>query len=449
MKRADCAPSDILAFWFGPEHSERVPNTGEYMSTMLPYWGGGHNLMFDIAQKSARPLMQRIAAGECTGGDWDTPRGKLAKIIVLDQMTRCAYRGTKEAFLHDELACRLSLDVVNSGAYEEFSFIEKFWVTISLSHSENIEENALHAELGRCLADGQPADVLEFYKMLQGMGFPHEHEDCVKRFGRFPHRNKILGRISTPEECEWLSSDEVPGWARSQDVAKLIYWDERGMGDTVRFLLEFCMIPYEEENVTSAEQFQQFKESGRAPFDQVPVLEMDGLQLGQTAAILRYIAAKKNILGTTPREQWAADAAAAACADHRMPLITIPAKDDPGAARHAWVTVNLPKLAAQLDRMAQKSGADGSWIAGASFTYADVVIYELFNYAEDVCKDEVDAQLALTPRLKDILRRVGEFDHLREFVVGPSRRPIHDEGFVRRVFAILGLPLPKYMRLAE
>ena len=72
---------------------------------------------------------------------------------------------------------------------------------------------------------------------------------------RFPHRNKILGRDSTPEEVAWLNSAERPGWASSQECSVFRYWDGRGMGDQVRFVLEFAGHPYDEVNLTTRHQF--------------------------------------------------------------------------------------------------------------------------------------------------------------------------------------------------
>lgn len=441
-----CTAEDVLAYWYGPLHSERLPQDAEYLRKMDPVWGCGASLHFDMVQRCNRSFIDAVAAGKCAGGSWDTPRGILAKIIVLDQWTRCAFRGSIEAFKYDEEACRLAKQSVDSGAYEKYLPMEKFWVTIALSHAEDVELNVLHANLGRALQADKtlPQCYQEHFAWLHGKGYPWAHEEVVKRFGRFPHRNKLFGRESTPDEIEWLASDDLPNWARSQSRVKLVYWDERGMGDMVRFLLEFAMIPYDEENITSKSQFQEFKAAGRAAFDQVPMLEIDGFRVVQTQAILRYIAGKKSLRGESLKEEALADGVAAAVADHRMPLITIPCKDDPEEARKQWITVNLPKLCRQLEGLMAEHG--GCCLAGPTITYADVAVFELFTYANDVCKEEVDRELAKHPKLRSAIDRIGAYKHMVEFLASPSRRPVHDEGFVRRVFAILDNPLPKYMQ---
>lgn len=434
----------MLTYWFGPAHSEFLPNTREYFDSMFPHWFFGKSLFFDIAQRGAQELIARIAAGGCSGAAWDGPRGLLAQIIVLDQFSRCAFRGTAGAFANDALACKLSRQALDAGAYEQYWPIEKFFVCLALSHSEDVEENVLHAALGRRLGAGQPDEVADFFANIPG--FPHEHEECIKRFGRFPHRNALLGRESTSEELAWLASSDCPGWAKSQGRARLTYWDARGMGDPIRFLLEFCLIPYEEAYVTTAHELATLKASGRLAFGQVPLLEMDGLRLVQTQAIHRYIAGRKGLRGNSPAEEWAADAVAAAVADARMPLITIPCQDDPAAARAKWAADALPKLCGQLEGLMQGRGGSASWVAGASLTYADICVFELLTYAKDECREAVDAQLAACPKLSELVARIGSYQHLGDFLTSGRRKPCHDDDFVRRVFAILGAPLPKYMR---
>jgi hypothetical protein len=149
-------------------------------------------------------------------------------------------------------------------------------------------------ELAGRIANGAPPEVEAFFTELPG--FPNEHFQCIQRFGRFPSRNHLLGRETSPAEEAWLSSEDCPGWARSQQVATLVYWSGRGLGDQVRFLLEFTMTPYAEEGVDTAEAFGALKASGELAFGQVPLLRLDGLRLVQTQAIMRHLARKRKVL---------------------------------------------------------------------------------------------------------------------------------------------------------
>ena len=135
----------------------------------------------------------------------------------------------------------------------------------------------------------------------------------------------VLGRGSTDEEREWLASDECPGWARSQSAAEqttLTYWHGRGLGDPIRFLLEFAGVQYNEKFVRSKAQFQSLKDAGALAFGQVPLLETGGLLVVQTQAILRHIAREKSLLGATATEAAMADMVVNAVLDCRMGLIT-------------------------------------------------------------------------------------------------------------------------------
>jgi len=119
----------------------------------------------------------------------------------------------------------------------------------------------------------------------------------------------------------------------------------------VRFLLEFCMIPYDETPVRERESFAALKASGKLAFGQVPLLEIDGLALVQTQAILRYIAGKKRLRGASLAEEARADMAVNGMLDARMGMITARFSDDPAAALARFETTTLPKLAGHLEAL--------------------------------------------------------------------------------------------------
>jgi len=121
----------------------------------------------------------------------DDPRDCLARIIVLDQFPRNVFRGTARAFASDALALAAAKHAI-AGAYDaRYSQKEKLFAYLPLEHSES-------------LADQEQACVL-----MQPLGaelyrYAVAHRDIIRRFGRFPHRNAILGRDSTPEEAQFL-----------------------------------------------------------------------------------------------------------------------------------------------------------------------------------------------------------------------------------------------------
>jgi uncharacterized protein (DUF924 family) len=120
------------------------------------------------------------------------PRAMLAAIIVFDQFSRNIFRGTPRAFATDPLALGLARQVVDAGLDRDFSKDERMFLYLPFEHSEQATEQV------RCCA------LFALLEDPELMHYAQAHKDIVDRFGRFPHRNAILGRVSTPEEIEFL-----------------------------------------------------------------------------------------------------------------------------------------------------------------------------------------------------------------------------------------------------
>lgn len=137
---------------------------------------------------------------EALGGglsDWDADlHGALARIIVLDQFTRNAFRDTPRAFAGDPLARQAALAMIESGRDRLLAPLERWFAYLPLEHAEDLELQERSLGLFTALAKDQGfGDIVEYAQ---------RHRDIIARFGRFPHRNRILGRDSTPEEIEFL-----------------------------------------------------------------------------------------------------------------------------------------------------------------------------------------------------------------------------------------------------
>jgi len=120
------------------------------------------------------------------------PRGRLAEIIVLDQFSRNIHRGTPDAFAQDAMALVLAQEAVAAGALDALDEIERAILLLPYMHSES---RLIHVQAERLYRDHAPAENYEF---------EIKHKVIIDRFGRYPHRNTILGRESTPEEIEFL-----------------------------------------------------------------------------------------------------------------------------------------------------------------------------------------------------------------------------------------------------
>lgn len=137
-------------------------------------------------------VLKQAAQGELSA--WrSTPQGRLAEIIVLDQFSRNVWRDTPAAFAQDGMALVLAQEAVRAGALATLPPAERAFLLMPYMHSES---PAIHVEAEALFRTHTPAD---------NHGFELRHKAIIDRFGRYPHRNAILGRPSSPEEIEFLT----------------------------------------------------------------------------------------------------------------------------------------------------------------------------------------------------------------------------------------------------
>lgn len=183
----DLLPADahaVLDVWFGDGDSAN------------PEWFR-KDPVFDVSIRTRFGAVIRAAlAGELA--DWDrTPLGALARIVVLDQFTRNAYRGTLRAFAGDALALAAAKTLVASGRDRKLKPLQRGFVYLPFEHSESLADQAESLRLFGALAAEQP-------QLRDALEWAEKHAAVIARFGRYPHRNAALGRTSTPEEIEFL-----------------------------------------------------------------------------------------------------------------------------------------------------------------------------------------------------------------------------------------------------
>lgn len=168
---------EILHYWF----DELQPRD---------WWRKDEAIDRAIATRFGATL-QAAVAGELFA--WrDTPRGRLAEIIVLDQFSRHIHRDTPAAFAADPIALVLAQEAVRAGADRALHGAEKAFLYMPYMHSESPAMQAIALRLF-----DQPG-------LEDNLKFAHAHKDIIDRFGRYPHRNAILGRASTPQEIAFL-----------------------------------------------------------------------------------------------------------------------------------------------------------------------------------------------------------------------------------------------------
>jgi uncharacterized protein (DUF924 family) len=168
---------EVLRFWF--------EDTGPQA-----WWRSDPEFDERIRRRFAS-LHESASRGELFG--WrTTARGRLAEIIVLDQFSRNLFRGSARAFAQDPAALVLAQEAIAAGAHLALEPVERAFLLLPWMHSES---RAIHVEAERLYREFAPPENLDFEL---------RHKAIVDRFGRYPHRNAVLGRVSTPEELEFL-----------------------------------------------------------------------------------------------------------------------------------------------------------------------------------------------------------------------------------------------------
>lgn len=183
LEVGDITPSDVLAFW-------REAGRERWYE---------RNDAFDAeVRRRFLGLWQKAAAGELAS--WEaSDEGALALVIVLDQFPRNMFRGTPQAFASDALARDVARRAIERGADRKVDPILLEFLYLPFMHSEHLSDQ-LH-----CVALFQNTDNAENLK------YAREHADIIQRFGRFPHRNRLLGRDTTEEEQAFLDGGGFAG----------------------------------------------------------------------------------------------------------------------------------------------------------------------------------------------------------------------------------------------
>lgn len=189
-------PDAVLDFWFG------VPGSAaEVAARQRPLWFAKSAANDQIVVERFAETLVAAGKGELDG--WAaTPRGRLALIVVLDQFPHHIHRDHGQSFAYDALSLALALEMIQRGKDTQLTPIERVFVYLPLEHAESIEMQDQSVALYEQLAHEAAAAERGLFDGF--LDYARKHRDVVARFGRFPHRNELLGRPSTPEEIEFL-----------------------------------------------------------------------------------------------------------------------------------------------------------------------------------------------------------------------------------------------------
>ncbi|MET0691297.1 MAG: DUF924 family protein [Candidatus Binatia bacterium] len=187
----------ILDFWFGTHLDDAV-----IAKEQAELWWSKNRETDDKISRRFEASVRAAAAGELNA--WRaTARGRLAFIILTDQFPRNIYRDTARAFSCDSKALTWCLEGLHGRSDRELRPIERVFFYLPLEHAESREHQAKSVECLTELVASVPMEQRSTFE--EYLNFAMRHRDIIDRFGRFPHRNNILGRESTAEELAFLT----------------------------------------------------------------------------------------------------------------------------------------------------------------------------------------------------------------------------------------------------
>lgn len=180
--------NEILDFWFGRSDE---PSYGKKRSI----WFNKNSEIDQEVRTYFLTDFEQAVAGQLD--DWQqSPRSCLALILLLDQFPRNMFRGTPQAFAGDSQALSAACHAVEAGFDKQLLTVQRWFIYLPFEHSENLAHQQQSVELFTSLSDDPDSASTIDYAI--------RHKSVIERFGRFPHRNQILGRKTSPEEAEFL-----------------------------------------------------------------------------------------------------------------------------------------------------------------------------------------------------------------------------------------------------
>ncbi|KAL1523204.1 hypothetical protein AB1Y20_018156 [Prymnesium parvum] len=188
--------------------------TDVVVNELMDIWFGGEGRKLDELAQPFAPVVRELKQGTLTDPEWDTLEGKVAKVLLADQLSRSVFRGTAEAFEYDPYALEIVREITSPDQIEktvELPCAMLYLLPWALAHSEKVEDLTTACDT----IDKFIARYPDF-KLFSGRNkiAVAQHRDVLMYFGRYPQRNAAFGRTSTPPEKAWLEDkSKLPGWA--------------------------------------------------------------------------------------------------------------------------------------------------------------------------------------------------------------------------------------------
>lgn len=191
-------PESLLGFWFGHDL-----DSADSLDERTRLWFAGVADFDDAIRERFSDWPERASAGELEA--WrDEARTSLALVLTTDQLPRNLHRGVPRAFAYDSIACEVATRALEAGFDRALHPVEASFFYLPFEHAEDpaLQERcvALYSDLVERTSGAACSRIEAFHE------YAVVHRDVIRKFGRFPHRNSVLGREPTREEADWLAS---------------------------------------------------------------------------------------------------------------------------------------------------------------------------------------------------------------------------------------------------
>jgi uncharacterized protein (DUF924 family) len=213
------SPRSVLNYMCGANTADpdvrKTLNTEDSVAPLLGIWFGSGTELDDLCQPFA-PVIRELKANPATlvGAQWESIEGRVAKVLLADQLSRSCFRGTSEAFSFDPIGRALVRELVSDEAVDETLKLPAallYLLPWALAHSEDLSDLERACEVIDLAASAKPG-----FKLFKGRNrqVVDQHRQVLERFGRYPQRNEQFGRKNTQAEQAWLDDKEnLPIWA--------------------------------------------------------------------------------------------------------------------------------------------------------------------------------------------------------------------------------------------
>lgn len=210
--------AEILDYWFGGlSDQSKLEQGSEPFQTCFSRWYGKQESIDAEIRAKFEPMLLEVAAQGATWAElvdsWEAvPNGLLALTILLDQFPRNMYRHTARMYEHDSLALMVASRAIRDPRYAELPLAHQMFLRVPFMHIENITiQQFMLREFQKLAerAETRSPHNLQFFRFA--LKFAERHLEVIQNFGRFPHRNALLGRTPAPNEVEYMKGDD-PGF---------------------------------------------------------------------------------------------------------------------------------------------------------------------------------------------------------------------------------------------